>query len=112
MGAIPFTSTFFTTGLAGKIFQSGIKAPRKAKLKKRDVYMKLLIVESPSKSKTIENYLGSDYKVLSSKGHVRDLSTHGTYGLGVNIEDDFNMISFTLKNLVNENKINKLYIHG
>ena len=35
----------------------------------------LVIVESPSKSKTIEKYLGSDYTVLSSKGHVRDLST-------------------------------------
>ena len=43
----------------------------------------LVIVESPSKTKPIEKYLGSDYKVLSSKGHVRDLSTHGKYGLGV-----------------------------
>jgi DNA topoisomerase-1 len=30
----------------------------------------LVIVESPSKSKTIENYLGKDYKVVSSKGHI------------------------------------------
>jgi len=36
-------------------------------------YMKLVIVESPSKSKTIEKYLGSDYSVTSSVGHVRDL---------------------------------------
>ena len=35
----------------------------------------LVIVESPSKSKTIEKYLGKDYKVLSSKGHIRDLAT-------------------------------------
>ena len=49
----------------------------------------LVIVESPSKTKPIEKYLGSDYKVLSSKGHVRDLSTHGKYGLGVDIENDF-----------------------
>ncbi|MDE1946034.1 MAG: type I DNA topoisomerase [Patescibacteria group bacterium] len=35
--------------------------------------MKLVIVESPSKAKTIEKYLGSDYKVLPSVGHVRDL---------------------------------------
>ncbi len=34
---------------------------------------KLVIVESPAKSKTIEKYLGKDYKVLSSIGHVRDL---------------------------------------
>ena len=33
----------------------------------------LLIVESPAKSKTIEKYLGKDYKVLASYGHIRDL---------------------------------------
>jgi len=49
----------------------------------------LVIVESPSKSKTIEKYLGKDYKVLSSKGHIRDLSTTGKYGLGVDLEDNF-----------------------
>ncbi len=49
----------------------------------------LVIVESPSKSKTIEKYLGKDYKVVSSKGHIRDLSTTGQYGLGVNIEGGF-----------------------
>lgn len=50
---------------------------------------KLVIVESPSKSKTIENYLGSDYKVTSSKGHIRDLSTSGKEGLGVDVENQF-----------------------
>ena len=49
----------------------------------------LVIVESPSKSKTIEKYLGSNYKVVSSKGHIRDLSTKGKYGLGVLVEDNF-----------------------
>lgn len=49
----------------------------------------LVIVESPSKSKTIEKYLGGDYKVVSSKGHIRDLATTGQYGLGVDIEDGF-----------------------
>ena len=49
----------------------------------------LVIVESPAKSKTIEKYLGSDFKVLSSKGHIRDLATTGKYGLGVDIENDF-----------------------
>lgn len=49
----------------------------------------LVIVESPSKSKTIEKYLGKDYKVVSSKGHIRDLATTGKYGLGVDVEHDF-----------------------
>ncbi len=35
--------------------------------------MKLVIVESPAKAKTIEKYLGGDYKVLSSVGHIRDI---------------------------------------
>ncbi len=49
----------------------------------------LVIVESPSKSKTIEKYLGKDFKVVSSKGHIRDLATSGPYGLGVDVEDGF-----------------------
>jgi len=49
----------------------------------------LVIVESPSKSKTIEKYLGKDYKVISSKGHVRDLATTGKFGLGVDVENNF-----------------------
>lgn len=49
----------------------------------------LVIVESPSKSKTIEKYLGKDYRVLSSKGHIRDLATTGKFGLGVDIEKNF-----------------------
>ena len=50
---------------------------------------KLVIVESPAKSKTIEKYLGSEYNVVSSKGHIRDLSTTGKFGLGVDVENDF-----------------------
>ena len=49
----------------------------------------LVIVESPAKCKTIEKYLGSNYKVVSSKGHIRDLSTTGKYGLGVDLDNDF-----------------------
>lgn len=49
----------------------------------------LVIVESPSKSKTIEKYLGADFEVTSSKGHIRDLATTGKGGLGVDIEDGF-----------------------
>lgn len=50
---------------------------------------KLVIVESPSKSKTIEKYLGKDYQVLSSKGHIRDLSKSGKGRLGVDVDNDF-----------------------
>ena len=50
---------------------------------------KLVIVESPSKSHTIEKYLGKDYKVVSSLGHIRDLKTSGKFGLGVDVENDF-----------------------
>ena len=49
----------------------------------------LVIVESPSKSHTIEKYLGHDYKVLSSMGHIRDLKTTGKYGLGVDLDDNY-----------------------
>ena len=49
----------------------------------------LVIVESPSKSKTIGKYLGDEFKVVSSKGHIRDLATTGKFGLGVDIEDGF-----------------------
>ena len=49
----------------------------------------LVIVESPSKSNTIQKYLGKDYKVVPSVGHIRDLSTHGKGGLGVDVDNDF-----------------------
>ncbi len=50
----------------------------------------LVIVESPTKTKAIEKYLGGDYKVVSSKGHIRDLATSGKYGFGVDLENNFN----------------------
>lgn len=49
----------------------------------------LVIVESPSKSKTIEKYLGKEYRVVSSKGHVCDLATSGKEGLGIDVDHDF-----------------------
>jgi DNA topoisomerase-1 len=49
----------------------------------------LVIVESPAKAKTIEKFLGSDYTVLSSFGHIRDLSKHA---FGVDITNGFQPI--------------------
>ena len=46
----------------------------------------LVIVESPAKAKTIEKYLGGDYKVVASMGHLRDLPKST---LGIDIEKDF-----------------------
>ncbi len=65
----------------------------KTKLKKstkskatRAVYNNLLIVESPSKAKTINKYLGSDYKVLATVGHIIDLPKSK---LGVDIDNGY-----------------------
>ncbi|MDD4718627.1 MAG: type I DNA topoisomerase [Bacilli bacterium] len=57
----------------------------------------IVIVESPSKSKTIEKFLGKDYKVVSSKGHIRDLAIKGKFGLGVDTEDNFKPTYATIK---------------
>lgn len=48
--------------------------------------MRLVIVESPTKGRTIERFLGPDFKVLSSYGHIRDLPKSE---LGIDIENDF-----------------------
>lgn len=57
----------------------------------------LVIVESPAKSKTIEKYLGKDFTVVSSKGHVRDLSTKGKFGFGVDVDNNFKPDYVTIK---------------
>lgn len=46
----------------------------------------LVIVESPAKAKTIEKFLGNDFTVMSSYGHIRDLQKHG---LSIDIKDGF-----------------------
>ena len=56
----------------------------------------LVIVESPAKAKTIEKFLGKDYKVASSFGHIADLPSKE---LGVNVEGDF-----SAKYIVNDDK--------
>ncbi|GEK27762.1 type I DNA topoisomerase [Furfurilactobacillus siliginis] len=57
------------------------KTKSKSKIKKN-----LVIVESPSKAKTIEKYLGRNYKVVASKGHVRDLPKSQ---MGVDVENNY-----------------------
>ena len=46
----------------------------------------LVIVESPAKATTIKGYLGSSYKVIASKGHVRDLPKST---LGIDVDNNF-----------------------
>ena len=57
----------------------------------------LVIVESPTKIKYISKFLGNNYIVSSSKGHIRDLSTKGKFGLGVDVEDHFKPDYKTIK---------------
>lgn len=56
---------------------------------KGDFRMKLIIVESPTKTHTISQILGPDYLVEASLGHIRDLATTGKGGLGVDLENNF-----------------------
>ena len=76
----------------------------------------LVIVESPHKSSTIGAYLGKDYKVVASVGHIRDLATSGKFGLGVDVENDFapnyipikgkkKLITSLMKDVKNSDKI-------
>ena len=52
----------------------------------KDIMTKLLIVESPTKARTIERMLGKDYTIVASMGHIRDLPEHE---LGVDIDNNF-----------------------
>lgn len=59
---------------------------------------KLVIVESPSKAKTIKKYLGGDYEVIASQGHIRDLPSSK---LAVDVENDFKPEYKTMKGKAN-----------
>jgi len=64
----------------------------------------LVIVESPAKAKTIEKFLGSDYHVMSSFGHIRDLAEKG---IGIDFENNYEpqyVVSTDKKKLVSELK--------
>lgn len=62
------------------------KTQKKTVATKRKIKKNLVIVESPSKAKTIEKYLGSRYKVMASLGHIRDLPRSK---MGVDIENNY-----------------------
>ena len=49
----------------------------------------LVVVESPAKAKTIEKFLGPDYQVMSSYGHIRDLAEKG---IGIDFENNYKPI--------------------
>ena len=66
--------------------------------------MKLVIVESPTKCTTIKRYLGEDYQVVASLGHIRDLATSGKGGLGVDVENNF-----APRYVVNKDKVHVVY---
>ncbi len=62
--------------------------------------MNLVIVESPAKAKTINKYLGDDYKVLASYGHIRDLpSKNGSVDPDQNFKMEWEIDSFSKKYL-------------
>ena len=64
----------------------------------------LVIVESPAKAKTIEKFLGSDYHVMSSFGHIRDLAEKG---IGIDFENNYEpqyVVSTDKKKVVSELK--------
>ena len=82
---------------------------------RRSMSKNLVIVESPAKAKTISRFLGKDYKVLASMGHVRDLPKSN---MGIDIEHDFQpkyLISVDKKKVIKElktqlDKANELWI--
>ncbi len=49
----------------------------------------LVIVESPAKAKTIEKFLGKDYHVLSSQGHIRDIEGVGKHNIGIDFANHY-----------------------
>src|SRR5690625_1067627 len=78
-------------------------------------YKYLVIVESPAKAKTIEKYLGRNYKVVASKGHMRDLPKSR---MGIDFEHNYDPDYITIRGkgpLLKElkkhaNKAEKVYL--
>ena len=49
----------------------------------------LVIVESPTKAKTIGKFLGSDYQIMSSQGHIRDIEGVGKNNIGIDFDNGY-----------------------
>ena len=61
--------------------------------------MKLVIMESPHKAQTVGNFLGKEYKVVASAGHIRDLKVGDKdHYLGIDIENNFKPLYENLPN--------------
>ncbi len=57
----------------------------------------LIVVESPTKARTIKNYLSNDYELFATMGHVKDLAISGDGGFGVEINNGFKAVYETIK---------------
>lgn len=69
--------------------------------------MKLIICESPNKVKTISQYVGKEYKVKASVGHICEIANTGLYNLGIDVKGNFNIdfkVSDSKKEVVKELK--------
>ncbi len=64
-------------------------AAKRTAAKRANSAPRLLIVESPTKVRTIRKFLGSDFDVMASKGHVRDLRKTGERKMGIDVHNDF-----------------------
>ena len=82
--------------------------------------MKLVIVESPTKAKKIQNILGNEYKVMASFGHICDLAKGGKFGIGIDVKNNFKPKYVlmedkieVLQNIINEaEKANEIILLG
>lgn len=68
------------------IKERGLFLVKSKTTRRKPITKNLVIVESPAKAKTIEKYLGRNYKVLASKGHIRDLPKSR---MGVDLENNY-----------------------